>query len=318
MKFIISNISEFNQYMYDTYITLTVTEKTLYGSSAPFDVYCTKVIFELDCAKINNLIGVSRYGMVIKEDKDYEIKSINPYSYKMESLSSVHHFIVDNNDEYHNSIKQPLLLTYKSNRNKNDFIEMVSNGITVDYFGKWNHNLDYKHASSHPDYDDWRKFDYIEWRLLAVECLAHPFFRVGKSPYGLEKSIIGYQKQFNIYINLWERTIRITYNGDRAITCIQSDRDGGYEQTRQLYDAVCSRRFKTKRDLIRWLVNFDDDLFLMNPNNPIQCNLTMNLEDPIINQTIELPSELKDCKLSFNENSFLIYDGMKYTDTNPK
>ena len=318
MKLIISNVAEFNQYMFDTYITLTVTEKTLYGSSAPFDIYCTKVIFELGCATIYNLIGVSLYGMVIKEDKDYEIKSINPYSYKMESLSSVHHFIVDKNDVYHNSIKQPLLLTFKSNRNKNDFVEMVSNGISVDYFGKWNHNLDYNHDSSHPNYDDWRKFDNMEWRLLAVECLAHPFFRVGKFPYGLEKSIIGNQKQFNIYINLWERTIRITYNGDRAITCIQSDRDGGYQQTRQSYDAVSSHRFKTKRDLIIWLNKFDDDLFLMNPNNAVQFNFSVTLEEPIINQSIELPNALKDCKLPFNENSFLIYDGIKYTDTNPK
>lgn len=303
--------------MFDTYITITVKENSRTCLSVPFDIYCTKVTFEPGCAHIFNIIGVSRYGLLISEDKDYEIKSINPFSYKMESLTSVHNFIVDDKGVYHRPQKKPLLLTFQSNREKNKYIEMVSNGIIVDFFGKWNHNIDYKHVSSHPDFDDWRKLDSIEWRLIAVECLCHQFNMGGKSPYGLEKDLLGFQKEFNFYINLWDRVIRITYNGDRAISCIQSDHDGGFEQRRQLYYAVFSHYFKTKRDLMIWLRDFKDDLFLLDPNNQSYLNLSVNLEQPILNHKIEFPKMLKDCHFTFNENNFVIHDGMEYTEPNP-
>lgn len=311
MKIIIANKSTYQQELFDVYLTLTVKAKTNSCFNRPFDIYCQNVFIENCNLKIVGIFGISNYGETIDEQMDYDVIEIRPFSYKMESLFSVHK-LIHTDDGYHNTEIKPLLLTFQSG---SDFIEMISKGITIDYFGKWDYKIDYTHDCSHPSYNDWRKFLDYRGHLIAIQCLAHPFsVRVRRSD--SRRTSLGYQTAFSLCCNLWERYIRFTYNGDRAVSCVRSDHDGGFEQTRQEYSAVYSRKFRTKREFTNWISDFNKAL-LSCDFDIAHLNLSLNLDNPIINQMIKLPNPLKECNLGFNEIDFEFFEGMRYTDSNP-
>lgn len=110
--------------------------------------------------------------------------------------------------------------------------------------------------------------------------------------------------------------MRFTYDGDRAITCVQSDHDVGFEQTRQEYSAVYSRTFRTKRELINWISDFNGAL-LSCVRSATPINLTLNLDNPIISKSLELSRSLKECNLGFNETDFEFFEGARYIDSHP-
>lgn len=310
MKIIIANKSIYQQYLFDTYLTLTVKDNSCFNR--PFDIYCQSIFFENCNLKIVGVFGVSNYGETIDEQKEYDIIAIRPFSYMMESLFSVHQ-LIQTDDGWHNTEIKPMLLTFQSG---NDFVEMVSNGITIDYFGNWDYRINYTHDCSHPSYNDWRKFLDFNGHLIAIQCLAHPFsVRVRRSD-SFRTYVLGCQKVFRLCCNLWERYMRFTYDGDRAITCVQSDHDGGFEQTRQEYSAVYSRTFRTKRELINWISDFNGAL-LSCVRSATPINLTLNLDNPIISKSLELSRSLKECNLGFNETDFEFFEGARYIDSHP-
>lgn len=312
MKIIIVNKSIYQQYLFDTYLTLTVKDKTNSCFNRPFDIYCQKVFIENSALKIVGIFGISNYGESVDEQKEYDVIAIRPFSYKMESLFSIHH-LINADDGCHNAEIKPMLLTFQSG---DEFIEMISDGVAVDYFGKWDYKINYSHNSSHPIYNDWRKFLDYGGHLIAIQCLAHSFSVKDRNSDSLRTSVLGCQKEFSFYCNLWERCSSITFKGDRAITCVRSDRDGGFEQTRQEYRAVYSRKFRTKRELITWISDFIKSLVSC-LDNTSYINFTLNLDNPIVNQEFKLKFPLKECNLGFSISDFEFFEGMRYIDSNP-
>ena len=316
MKIVILSTSTYRQDMFDTYLTVTIKDKESFLENKELDIYCKKVTFENGRMQIVDIIGVSRYGETISEEKDYKILIIRPFSKKMMSFFSVKHFFKDDKG-YHNIEEKPLLLTFQSLKSESNYVEMISNGITVDYFDKWIYSINFSHRYSDPKYRDWRNFDEFVWHLVAVECLAHPYPASLETPTESEKSDIRYAKEFDLYINLWDRFVQIIYHGDRALSSIQSDHDGGFEQSRQMYDAIYIHRCITKRDLIQWVSCLNDDIFTSYPNNPNPQKLNVSWSSPIIKEKLILPDIFKKCNFVFNEDSFRILDGLKYMDSNP-